>query len=164
MICEIWSFCIQNILRTSYLWYAGFITSDPFSKFNFILIRPLFSRLGHTLFITWGPYAAFHGMARKCLIEGSMVTAVWTHLRLFLNSKFYYIMFKCWILLKPVLGGVDGNLHFPVPSMTRFNQNEPEKFSILPCWAFFRDSVFIYLMITSVLFVPCGGCKSFPFI
>jgi hypothetical protein len=29
-----------------------------------------------TLFITWGPYAAFHGMARKCHIEGSMMTAV----------------------------------------------------------------------------------------
>jgi hypothetical protein len=28
------------------------------------------------LFITWGPYAAFHGMAQKCHIEGSMITAV----------------------------------------------------------------------------------------
>jgi hypothetical protein len=27
---------------------------------------------------------------------------------------------------------------------------------------FFRDSVFIYFMITSVLFVPCGGCKTYP--
>jgi hypothetical protein len=52
-------------------------------------------------------------------------------------------MFKCRILLKPVLGGVDGNLHFPVPSMNRLNQTEPATFSILPCWAFFRDSVFI---------------------
>jgi hypothetical protein len=40
------------------------------------VFRPLFFRLGHTLFITWGPYAAFHGMARKCHIEGSMITAV----------------------------------------------------------------------------------------
>jgi hypothetical protein len=31
--------------------------------------------LGHTLFITL-PYAAFHGMAPKCHIEGSMITAV----------------------------------------------------------------------------------------
>ena len=115
-----------------------------------------------TLFITWGPYAAFHGMALPCHIEGSMITAVWTHLRMFLNSKFYYFTFKCWILLKPVLGGVDGNLHFPVPSMNRLNQTEPATFSILPCWAFFRDSVFIYFMITSVLFVPCGGCKKSP--
>jgi hypothetical protein len=29
-----------------------------------------------TFFITWGPYAAFHGMTRKCQIEGSMITAV----------------------------------------------------------------------------------------
>jgi hypothetical protein len=65
---------------------------------------------------------------------------------MFLNSKFYYFMFKCWFQLKPVLGGVDGNLHFPVPSMNRLNQTEPATFSILPCWAFFRDSVFIYFI------------------
>jgi hypothetical protein len=41
-------------------------------------------------------------------IEGSMINAVWTHLRMFINSKFYHFMFKCWILLKPVLRGVDG--------------------------------------------------------
>jgi hypothetical protein len=64
---------------------------------------------------------------------------------MFLNSKFYYFLFKCWILLKPVLGGVDGNLHFPIPSMNRLNLIEPATFSILPCWAFFRDSVFINL-------------------
>jgi hypothetical protein len=58
--------------------------------------------------------------------------------------KIYYFMFKCWILLKPVLKGLDGNLHFPVLSMNRLNQTEPATFSILPCWAFFRDSVFIY--------------------
>jgi hypothetical protein len=28
--------------------------------------------------------------------------------------------------------------------MNRLNQTEPATFSILPCWAFFRDSVFIY--------------------
>jgi hypothetical protein len=30
---------------------------------------------------------------------------------------------KCWILLKPVLGVVDGSLHFTVPSMNRLNQH-----------------------------------------
>jgi hypothetical protein len=30
-----------------------------------------------------------------------------------------------------VLGGVDGNLHFPVPSMNRLNQTEPATFSII---------------------------------
>jgi hypothetical protein len=50
---------------------------------------------------------------------------------------------------KPVLGGVDGNLHFPVPSMNRLNQTEPATFSILPCWAFFRGSIFIYFVINA---------------
>jgi hypothetical protein len=36
----------------------------------------LFSRLGHTDFFTTGPYAAFHGMALTCHIEGSMMTAI----------------------------------------------------------------------------------------
>jgi hypothetical protein len=31
-------------------------------------------------------------------------------------------------------------------NMNRLNQTEPATFSILPCWAFFRDSVFIYFM------------------
>jgi hypothetical protein len=30
--------------------------------------------------------------------------------------------------------------------MNRLNQTEPATFSILPCWAFFRDSVFIYYL------------------
>jgi hypothetical protein len=28
--------------------------------------------------------------------------------------------------------------------MNRLNQTEPATFSILPCWAFFKDSIFIY--------------------
>jgi hypothetical protein len=31
--------------------------------------------------------------------------------------------------------------------MNRLNQTEPATFSILPCWAFFRDSVFIYFVV-----------------
>jgi hypothetical protein len=31
-----------------------------------------------------------------------------------------------------------------VKTTYRLNQTEPATFSILPCWAFFRDSVFIY--------------------
>jgi hypothetical protein len=35
---------------------------------------------------------------------------------------------------------MDGTLHLTVPSMNRLNQTEPVTFSILPGWAFFRDS------------------------
>jgi hypothetical protein len=35
------------------------------------------------------------------------------------------------VQLQPVLGGMDGNLHFPVPSMNRLNQTEPSTFSVL---------------------------------
>jgi hypothetical protein len=108
-------------------------------------------------------YAAFHGMALLCHIEGSMINAVWTHLRMFLNSKFHRFRVKCWILLKPVLGGVDGKLHFTVPSMNRLDQTEPAAFSILSCWAFFRDSVLLYFIVTSVFFLcRLAAVKSLP--
>jgi hypothetical protein len=45
-------------------------------------------------------------------------------------SKFHHFRVKCWILLKPVLGGLDGNLHFPVPSMNRLNQTETATLSL----------------------------------
>jgi hypothetical protein len=34
--------------------------------------------------------------------------------RVFISGNFTIFVFKCWIILKPVLGGVDANLHFPV--------------------------------------------------
>jgi hypothetical protein len=49
-------------------------------------------------------------MALLCHIDGSMITAVWTNLWKFLNSKFYHFMFKCWIMPKPMLGGVDSRV------------------------------------------------------
>jgi hypothetical protein len=117
---------------------------SPF-KIPFYLVPPIvFSFRTKAFFYSWGPYAAFHGIALVCHIEGSMITAVLKHLRMFLNSKFHHFCVKCWILLKPVLGGVDGNLHFPVPSMNRLNQTEPATFSILLCWTFFKVSVFLY--------------------
>jgi hypothetical protein len=57
-------------------------------------------------------------------------------------KEFHHFHVTYWILLKPVLGGVDGNLHFSLPSMNRLNQTEFATFSILSCWNFFRDSVF----------------------
>jgi hypothetical protein len=48
----------------------------------------------------------------------------------------WHFRIQCWIiLLTPVLGGVDGNLYFLVPSMNRLNQTEPATFSILTCCA-----------------------------
>jgi hypothetical protein len=97
-----------------------------------------------------GPYAAFHGLARKCHFEGSMLTAIWTHLRMFLNSKFYLFMFKCWIL--PVLRVVDGILHLIEPSINRLNQTEPATFSILTFWAFFRDSYPLSILSSKMIY------------
>jgi hypothetical protein len=42
--------------------------------------------------------------------------------------------------------GVDGNLHFPIPSINRLNQTELATFSIVLFWTFFRHSVFLYFM------------------
>jgi hypothetical protein len=61
-----------------------------------------------------------------------MITAVWTHLRMILIS---------WAgSIKPSL----------------------QHFTILSCWTFLRYSVFLYFIVTLVLFVSCGGCKKSP--
>jgi hypothetical protein len=47
---------------------------------------------------------------------------------------------------KPVLGGVDGHLQFPLPSMNRLNQTEPATFYNFAVLGFFRDSVFHFTL------------------
>jgi hypothetical protein len=57
---------------------------------------------------------------------------LWTILWLFLNFQNYNIAtIKCWILLKPVIEGVDGNLHLLLPSTNRPNQTKPATFSVM---------------------------------
>jgi hypothetical protein len=96
-------------------------------------------------------------MALTSHIKGSMITTICTHLRMFQNSKFYKLM----IQLKPVLGGVDGNLH----------QYGPWTGSIKPslqdfqfCCAGLSVGILIslYSIATLALFVPCGGCNKSP--
>ena len=53
-----------------------------------------------------------------------------------------FTIYKKPYLLKPVLGGVGGSLHFTLPSMNRLNQTEPATFAILLFWAFYRGSFF----------------------
>jgi hypothetical protein len=71
-------------------------------KIPFCLVLPIvfsfwayafyFFFLIHTpLFMEW------HGSV-------TLITAIWTHLQMFLNSKFYHFMFKCWILLSRCQG------------------------------------------------------------
>jgi hypothetical protein len=57
-----------------------------------------------------------------------------THMWCFLIQTFTMFVFKCWILLKPVLWGMDDNLYFPVPSMNRLNRTEPASFSNCYVW------------------------------
>jgi uncharacterized membrane protein YbaN (DUF454 family) len=57
-----------------------------------------------------------------------------------INLKPFYV---CILLFVSFF--VDGNFHIPLPSMNRLSQTELATFSILPCWAFFRDSAFLYL-------------------
>jgi hypothetical protein len=110
-------------------------------------------------FFYLGTICRFSWNGTTVYLKSSMITAVWTHLRMFLISKFYHFRVKCWILLKPVLGGVEGNLHFPVPSMNRLNQTEPATFLILLCWTFFRDSVFLYFRWQLRLMLECEIIK-----
>jgi hypothetical protein len=133
-------YAVCFLTLTYYLWYARFITSDPLSKFiPFYLVSTIvFSFTAHAFY--------YFGTLRRFLWNGTEVSQ-WRfhdnrHMNTsvdFLNSKFYQIMFKCWILLKLVLGGVGDSLHLTVPSINRLNYFEPATFSVLPFWPF-RDS------------------------
>ena len=70
------------------------------------------SRLGQTLSFIWKPFAAQHGMARKCLIECSRYTAVWILLWMYKLVSCPFNIIKCWVLLNPGLQGDDGSMHF----------------------------------------------------
>jgi hypothetical protein len=55
-------------------------------------------------------------MTRKCHIEASRITAVWTHVRLFLNLILFTIfMFKCLILLLE-----RSRVHIPIKAINVF--------------------------------------------
>ena len=53
-------------------------------------------------------------------------------------------MFKCWILLKSLLGGMDFSLHLPLLSMNRINQTEPATFSVCCVGLTLRVQFFLY--------------------
>jgi hypothetical protein len=91
------SFDVLSVIRRLHnLW-------SPF-KILFYLVSPIvFSFRAHAFYYL-GTIRRFSWNGTKCHIKGSMITAVWTHRRMFLNSKFYNFMFKCWVRLKPVLG------------------------------------------------------------
>jgi hypothetical protein len=129
---------------TSYLWHPGFITSDPLSKkkFLFYLVSPIVFSFRTHAFLYFGAICRFSW-------NGTHVSHLRFHDNRNMNtsadvSKFLIlpVHFKCWILLKPVLGGVDDSLHLTVPFVNRLNQTKPATLSILQCWAFFRDSYF----------------------
>jgi hypothetical protein len=95
------------------LWYAGFIFSDPLSKFYSIQFRPLFSRLGHIHSFIWGPYAADHEMVLiwKYRVEDSMFTDIcMSSFGMDQNCTVYWC--KYWVALNPWLGCVGSNMHF----------------------------------------------------
>jgi hypothetical protein len=115
----------------------------PF-KIPFYLVLPIvFSFRAHTWF--------YLGTTYRLSWNGTHVSHCRFHDNHNMNTsedvskiKIVPVLVKCWVLFKPVLGGVDGSLHLTVQSMNRLNQTESATFSILPCWAFLRDSYFLY--------------------
>jgi hypothetical protein len=84
------------------------------------------------VFFVWGPTGLLSGGP---VLLGRVGVA-------FIERIPSVLILFCHILLD-LLGGMDGNLQFQVPSMNRLNQTEPVTFSILSCWALFWDSVYL---------------------
>jgi hypothetical protein len=112
-------------------WYISNLWS-PF-KIPFYLVLPIvFSFRAHAFF--------YLGTICHFSWNGTYVSHWKFHDNRHMNTsadvskfKIVPVHVKCWILLIPVLGGVDGSLHLTVPSMNRLNQTEPATFSILLC-------------------------------
>jgi hypothetical protein len=83
----------------------------------------------------------------------------------FLNSKFTICVFECWILLKPVVGAWTVTYTIQYRPCTRSSKPSLQHFTILPCWAFFMDSVFSLLKFCHVINNPVLNqsclCKHF---
>jgi hypothetical protein len=76
---------LSVICRLHNLW-------SPF-KIPFYLVPPIvFSFKAHAVYFL-GTKRCFSWNGTEVSIEGSMITAVWTHLRMFLDSKFNHFMF-----------------------------------------------------------------------
>jgi hypothetical protein len=63
--------------------------TNPFTSQSSILFGLHISCLGHTHYLTWGPYAV-------CYVHVIAQYSIWTHIQVFLNSKFYHFILKCW--------------------------------------------------------------------
>jgi hypothetical protein len=118
----------------------GFRASKHLIRFQNSIPFRLFSSLGHTLL-----YVAFHGMAlRRWKVPW---LPPYEHIcGCFEIQNFTTFMLKCWILLKSVIGGVDGSLFLTVPSMNRLNQTEPWTFSIMPFGLSYEILIFSILL------------------
>jgi hypothetical protein len=125
------SFDVLSVMsRLHNRWY-------PF-KMQYYLVPPIVFSLRAQAFFTWGNYTTFHGMALPCHLEGSMITEVWTHLRMFLNSKvhiFHVFMLNLSFKLENMISELQriqlGKnhkigwhlsfiLHIPFPILTQF--------------------------------------------
>jgi hypothetical protein len=132
--------------HSDYLPWQIFLS--PF-KIPFYLVPPIvFSFRAHAFFYLWticrfswnGTYMSHWRFHDKQPYDYEHICGCF---------KIVPVHVKCWILLKLVPGCVDGSLHLTVPFMNRLNQTKPATYSVLLCWAFFRDSYFLYFVITA---------------
>jgi hypothetical protein len=79
------------------------------------------------------------GLALTSHIEGSMATAIWTHLWMFLNSKCQRLNVQ---MLKSAWAGARGNW-----TMNWLNENEPAMFSISSFWTFLWSHFFSVIIL-----------------
>ena len=138
-----------------------------------IIDRIFGRRTAITAIITWESiYMDFIlGIIKKTFLSEAICPSldIWCLSRLLKwwhNSTKWPIIFKCWILLKPVLGGVNGSLHLPLLSMNGLGQTDPAAYFILLCWAFFKCSIFsvfyLYFIVHQRCLCRMAAVKSLP--
>jgi hypothetical protein len=100
----------------------------------------------------------FYGMAPLCLVEGSVIIAEQTHQRMFLNSKFYH--FRVYMLNSSLASDRErGRLALSSTVHEQAQSNRAYNIVNFAVLGFLKGFCFLYFIATSVLFVPCSGCK-----
>jgi hypothetical protein len=104
-------------------------------------------------------------MAPKCYIEGSMTTAIWTHLRIFLFHNFTIAIIKCWILLMPVLGAWTVTCTFHYRPWTGLIKPSQQHFHFVVLCVLWRFFISFYFKLYNLISYFClkSSCNIYHF-
>ena len=123
-------FCVLCCVDFCVSWFLCDIVALSIISFSVLIVYWFIRKVLHILSFLLTFFLLFN--RRTCLIALKFKCEFNSFIKIncswFVNSKFTITMINCWILLKLVLRGMYGGVHYPLPSMNRLNQTKPTFF------------------------------------